>query len=56
MPMIREIIVTTIRRGRGAHAPLGIIADGDDWIIAPFRPPRRWRICGSPVCGRQLDR
>jgi hypothetical protein len=39
MPMIREVIVTTMSaHGRLHIAPLGIIADGEDWIIAPFRP------------------
>jgi hypothetical protein len=39
MPMIRETIVTTADAGGKLHvAPIGIIADGDDWIIAPFRP------------------
>ena len=39
MPMIRETIVTTINSTGAIHiAPLGIIADGDGWIIAPFRP------------------
>jgi uncharacterized protein len=39
MPMIRETIVTTAdRQGRVHIAPIGIIADGDGWIIAPFRP------------------
>jgi hypothetical protein len=39
MPMIRETIVTTINGAGAVHiAPLGIIADGDGWIIAPFRP------------------
>ena len=39
MPMIREIIVTTADADGQAHiAPLGIIADGDGWIIAPFHP------------------
>lgn len=38
MPMIRETIVTTMGP-EGVHiAPLGIIADGEEWIIAPFRP------------------
>lgn len=38
MPFIRETILTTIGPG-GVHiAPLGIIADGDGWIVAPFRP------------------
>jgi hypothetical protein len=39
MPMIRETIVTTISADGRVHiAPLGLIADGDGWIIAPFRP------------------
>jgi hypothetical protein len=39
MPMIRETIVTTVNGAGAVHiAPLGIIADGDGWIIAPFRP------------------
>ncbi len=39
MPMIRESVVTTVdARGRVHIAPLGLIAEGDKWIIAPFRP------------------
>lgn len=39
MPMIRETIVSTIDGAGRVHlAPLGIIAEGDGWIIAPFRP------------------
>jgi uncharacterized protein len=39
MPMIRETIVTTMDGAGRVHlAPLGIIADGDGFIIAPFRP------------------
>jgi hypothetical protein len=39
MPMIRETIVTTAdRQGRVHIAPLGLIADGERWVIAPFRP------------------
>ena len=39
MPMIRETIVTTVNPAGDVHiAPLGIIADGDGWIIAPFHP------------------
>lgn len=39
MPYIRETILTTISAAGRVHiAPLGIIADGDGWIIAPFRP------------------
>ena len=41
MPVIRETIVTTVDRSGIVHiAPLGIIADGDHWIVAPFRPSR----------------
>lgn len=37
--MIRETVVTTARPDGGAHiAPLGLIADGEGWIIAPFHP------------------
>jgi len=39
MPMIRETIVTTVSRDGRVHlAPIGIIADGPGWIIAPFHP------------------
>ena len=39
MPMIRETILTTLSvDGRVHIAPIGIIADGEQWIIAPFRP------------------
>lgn len=39
MPMIRETIVTTADASGRAHiAPLGLIAEGDGWILAPFRP------------------
>jgi hypothetical protein len=39
MPMIRECIVTTLNDDGSAHiAPLGLIEDGDGWVIAPFRP------------------
>lgn len=39
MPMIRETIVTTVDGAGNVHAAsLGLIADGEHWIIAPFRP------------------
>ena len=39
MPMIRETIVTTVgAEGRVHLAPLGIIAEGDGFVLAPFRP------------------
>lgn len=39
--MIRETIVTTADRTGAVHiAPLGLIAESEDWIVAPFRPSR----------------
>lgn len=39
MTFIRETIVTTVSaEGRVHIAPLGIIAQDDGWVIAPFRP------------------
>jgi hypothetical protein len=39
MPYIRECIVTTVNQAGKVHvAPLGIIAEGNGWVIAPFRP------------------
>ena len=39
MPVIRECIVTTRSEEGKIHiAPLGLIADRDGWIIAPFKP------------------
>ena len=39
MPLIRECVVTTLTAAGEPHlAPLGLIKDGDHWIIAPFRP------------------
>ena len=39
MPHIRETILTTISAAGDVHiAPLGIIEDGENWIVAPFRP------------------
>ncbi|HEY3719472.1 MAG TPA: DUF447 domain-containing protein [Roseiarcus sp.] len=41
MPMIRETIVTTVDGEGKIHiAPLGIIAEGERWILAPFRPSK----------------
>jgi len=41
MPLIVETIVTTRDRAGEVHiAPLGLIAEGDEWIIAPFAPSR----------------
>ena len=39
MPLIRETIVVTADAADVPHiAPLGLIAEGEHWIIAPFRP------------------
>ncbi len=39
MAMIRECVVTTIDATGHIHiAPLGLIEDGEHWVIAPFRP------------------
>src|SRR5215471_3787587 len=39
MPMIRETIVSTTNESGQVHlAPIGLIAEGDAWIIAPFHP------------------
>ena len=39
MPYIRESIITTVGPGGKVHiAPIGIIAESDGWVIAPFRP------------------
>lgn len=39
MPMIREVVVTTMDASGNPHiAPLGLIEDAGSWIIAPFRP------------------
>jgi hypothetical protein len=41
MPYIRESILTTISTNGEVHiAPLGIIQEGEHWIIAPFRPSK----------------
>ena len=39
MPYIRESIITTADKSGKVHiAPIGIIAEKDGWVIAPFRP------------------
>ena len=39
MPMIREFIVITVNALGEPHlAPLGLIAEGEAWILAPFHP------------------
>jgi hypothetical protein len=39
VPYIRETIITTVDASGKVHiAPIGIIAEKDGWVIAPFRP------------------
>jgi hypothetical protein len=39
MPFILETIVTTLNADGSAHlVPFGLIADGSDYVVAPFRP------------------
>jgi phosphoribosylformimino-5-aminoimidazole carboxamide ribotide isomerase len=39
VPLIREAIVTTVNAQGEPHiAPLGLIAEGSAWILAPFHP------------------
>jgi uncharacterized protein len=39
MPMIRETIVSTMNGAGQVHfAPIGMIAEDDGWVIAPFCP------------------
>lgn len=39
MPLILETVVTTLSPGGQVHlVPFGLIQDGADWILAPFRP------------------
>ena len=41
MPLIVETIVTTKTTTGEVHiAPLGLIAEGANWVLAPFRPSR----------------
>ena len=41
MPLIVETIVTTKTATGEVHiAPLGLIAEGERWVLAPFRPSR----------------
>lgn len=41
MPRIVETIVTTVDASGAPHiAPLGLIADGAGWVLAPFKPSR----------------
>lgn len=41
MPLIVETIVTTKNKDGDVHiAPLGLIAEDESWVLAPFRPSR----------------
>lgn len=41
MPLIIETVVTTLDAEGAPHiAPLGLIAEGERWVIAPFKPSR----------------
>ncbi len=41
MPLIVETIVTTLDAAGAPHiAPLGLIAEGEHWVIAPFKPSK----------------
>ena len=50
MPMIRETILTTAGPAGLVHmAPLGLIADGEGWTIAPYRPSKTLdNLCAVP--------
>lgn len=36
--ILETVVVTTGPTGRPHIAPFGLIADGDGWVLAPFRP------------------
>lgn len=59
MPMIREAIVTTIdAEGRAHLAPLGLIAEGECWTLAPFHPSttlENLRVSGEAVANLTDD-
>ncbi|GJD72968.1 DUF447 domain-containing protein [Methylobacterium goesingense] len=51
MPLILETVVTTTARDGALHlVPFGLIQDGADWILAPFRPsPTILNLADNPV-------
>ncbi|MDR7037281.1 MULTISPECIES: DUF447 domain-containing protein [Methylobacterium] len=51
MPLILETIVTTLSPAGELHlVPFGLIEDGADWILAPFRPsPTILNLDANPV-------
>jgi uncharacterized protein len=52
MPKIVETIITTLNADGSVYiAPLGLIADGEQWVIAPFKPSRTLEnLRERPVC------
>jgi hypothetical protein len=58
MPLILEsIVVTRAASGQDHIAPLGIIADGANWIIAPFEPSRTLdNLRANPVATAAMPR
>jgi hypothetical protein len=41
MPLIRETIIITADEAGTPHlAPIGLISEGENWVIAPFHPSR----------------
>ena len=57
--MIRETIVTTVdAEGRAHLAPLGLIAEGERWTLAPFHPSttlENLRVSGEAVANLTDD-
>jgi hypothetical protein len=51
MPLILETVVTTTDQAGALHlVPFGLIQDGADWILAPFRPsPTILNLADNPV-------
>jgi uncharacterized protein len=52
MPKIVETIITTLNADGSVYiAPLGLIAEGPHWVIAPFKPSRTLdNLSARPVC------
>jgi uncharacterized protein len=58
MPLIIEsIVVTRSASGEDHIAPLGIIAEGENWIVAPFKPSRTLdNLRANPVATASMPR
>lgn len=58
MPLILETIVTTCSPDGALHlVPFGLIQDGADWILAPFRPsPTILNLDANPVFAASAPR